>query len=403
MNSKPLKVEPLYWLTIIIIARFSCGALSNIPLFTILFTFIYIICFIVLFCFTKERIAGKAIGMFISLFTYAAEVIYITYTKTNNMFNTQAFNTYVIVALFFIYNWLKEAEREKKRTIISVSIAGYLFTFVYSIVKLYQDPLLSRKKAASIVTENSVDTINGVGGFDTVYGALLIICVLLFLYFYIPKGCHGIMYWAVLFSGIVFLIMATFATSIVLLACILVIWFFSRNKLLASITLVLVTIGIFYHVPIGQSIMEFSETITFSAPMAEKIYEVGYMICNGEMAGTLAGEEGRIARMMWSWDAFLQYPIFGAYAKSGVRIGGHSEIVDTLGRFGLFGFFSIVCFFTFLYFDTREKLRDKRAKLCQNVVYCIFVLTSFLNPSLYMQIVVPLFIIVPYWEDAMGY
>lgn len=403
MNPKPLKIEPLYWLAIIIIARFSCAALSNIPLFTILFTFIYIICFIGLFCLMKGRITGKAIGMFISLFAYAAEVVYITYTDTNNMFNTQAFNTYVIIALFFIYNWLKEAEKKKKRIIISVSITGYLFTFAYSIVKLYQDPLLSRKKAASIVTENSVDTINGVGGFDTVYGALLIICVFLFLYFYIPKGYYGIKYWTSLFSGIVFVVMATFVTSIILLACMFVIWFFSRNKLLACVTLILVAIGLFYHVPLGQSIMEFSETITYSDPMAEKIYEVGYMICNGEMAGTLAGEEGRVARMMWSWEAFLQYPIFGAYAKPGIRIGGHSEIVDTLGRFGLFGFFSIVSFFAFLYFDTREKLRDNRAKLCQNVAYCIFVLTGFLNPSLYMQIVVPLFVIVPYWEDAMEY
>ena len=48
-NGKRLKINALLLLSILVVARVTCSALSNIPIFTVAFTFIYGAAFIALY------------------------------------------------------------------------------------------------------------------------------------------------------------------------------------------------------------------------------------------------------------------------------------------------------------------------------------------------------------------
>ncbi len=401
MKSSVLRIDPLFGLAAIIVARYSCVALTNIPIFSIKFIFVYMMGFVLLYVLGNRSIKHEELGMFGCLMVYVLDVVYVTYTHTYNLFNTQAFNCYIMVALFFMYLWLKDSADKTKKRIITISLTGYSFTYIYSVIKLAQDPMLSRKAAASIVTENSVDTLNAIGGFDTTYGSLLIVCVLLFMFASIPKGKSGLACWTALSIGTIFIVMATYTIALGLLAIIWIWWIARRNKGLAFIVLLVLIVALIRHEELGQLLMDYSDSITYSKTMAEKIHEVGYMIKTGEAAGTLAGDEGRMARIEWSWDAFQKYPIFGAYGQYDVKIGGHSEVFDTLARFGLIGFLSLFCFWVSLYKDTRRRIHSRAGIICLNTVYGIYFLTSVLDPSLYTQMILPLFLIVPFFEESM--
>jgi hypothetical protein len=112
----------------------------------------------------------------------------------------------------------------------------------------------------------------------------------------------------------------------------------------------------------------------------------------------LAGEEGRWARIGWSLNAFFEYPVFGAFTKQGVKIGSHSEIADVLGRFGIVGFAALTSFFVLVFKDIAKGLSTKLGKDLLFVSVIVFVAIAALDPALYTQQVLPIFILIPFAE-----
>lgn len=395
---RSIRIDLSFVLAMAIVARFSCIALSNIPIFTMSFTFIYILAFCILTLVNHRFTKIEFIGMLL-LTSYVIEVALIT-VPVNGLLNTHAFNAYVIFALYCIYLYQKRIIERRRRTLLCISFVGFGFTYAYSIFMLMKDPLLSRRAASSYVVENSVDTLQAIGGFDTVYGGLLIFVMLLFIVIYGGSKYRKI-YLALMLSCGLFIVMATYATAIVILVSILVLFLYQRNRVTAVICLLTAVGFVLCKEAIGRIIIEFSQGITYSSTMQEKLYQIGYMLQYGESVGTLAGEEGRFARMGWSLKSFIASPLFGSYANASLPIGCHSEVFDTLGRFGLWGFFSLVGFYVCCFKDIAASLMYKETHKCLIIVIVVYLITCVLDPGLYTQQIFPIFILLPLME--LGY
>lgn len=405
MNSKSYyKIDPCFVLAILIVARFSCVALSNIPFLTMTFTFLYGVLFCIL-CFISylKRMTRQEFAMLIIGGIYIIYSVIVSYRVTNDLFNKHAFCSYVIFMLLIIYMWLKRIGKKQREIIVKIAIAGYFFTFTYSILKLIQDPDLSRKSAASIITTNSVDTFNAIGGFDTVYGGIIVLAMILCTYecFKQRELRKKIGLIVIIVSCIVFVLMSSFGIALVILALLFGFILFEKNRNSGIAVFIILALILILHKPLGYALMTIADNgfLQFGT-LAGKVHQIGYMMVTGESIGTLAGADGRIARMAWSWKAFLTHPILGSLGDTSVKIGNHSEILDILGRFGLIGFISITSLFVMLFKETMaiQTLRNYRKYV--SICYLIYIITALLNPAIYTQQVLPFFIIIPFMEEA---
>ncbi len=381
----------------LIVARLSCVALTNIPLLTIGFIMAYAVALIILLFFFMRNITETELCALCALIIYTLEVIISCLLSNKGLFDTQAFNAYILVVLFFIYLYLKRLPKEKQKIFFLITLIGFVFTFIYSIFKLVEDPMLSRLAATGRYDEGSADTLRAIGGFDTAYGGLLVFIVLAYLMTILTKR-GKILTTLALASCVVFIIMATYATAIVLLVAALALIIYKKSNVSAILIVTLMAICFIFRESIGENIMQYSKTINYSDIFQEKMYQIGYIIRYGESVGTLAGKEGRWARIGWSIEAFFQYPIFGSFTNPNVKIGSHSEVADLLGRFGIIGFSSLVTFFTFLFKDIAKGLSTNLGKKLLFVVTVVYLTIAVLDPALYTQQVLPIFLLVPFIE-----
>ncbi len=399
VETKRFSISLSFLLAVLMIARFSCIALSNFPLMSMKFIFLYGIMFLGVFFLENNRISKREFICFCLLLIYVFVVFMKTAFNTGNLFNTEAFNAYVLLFLFYIYMYIKRISIENKMRIFTVAIIGFTFTYLYSIKWLSVDPNLSRKAAANIKSEQGVDTLNAIGGFDTVYGSVLVVIILLFLYKLLSRKWKKLVCCFLIISSIVFIIMASYGTAIVLLVIALSLWTMQTNRVLGGIMLGIFILVAVNHVEMGAMISHWSQKIDYSDMLSQKMNEIGFILQTGEAAGTLAGDEGRFARMGWSVETFLKYPIFGAYGKNDALIGYHSELVDSLAKFGVFGFIPLIMFFIYFFKDIYSGLETVEGKRCCILVGIMYIVIAILNPALYTQQVLPLFILLPICES----
>lgn len=392
----PPKFDILTGLAILVLARLSCPALSNIPIFSMAFTFVYGAAFILVYFITTKRMSKEDFGLLVTAAMYTVYVFFRNFSSGNGLFIKDSFNAYIIVFLTMIYIWAKEQSQSRRIMLLKLIFIAFIFNYVYSIIVLYYDPNASRIAAAIGTLEKSpYDVLNAVGSFDLVYGGISVVVILLCMrrIFKEEKISNKITF-IVLVLALVFIVMAAYATAIVLLAFALALFLSSKNKAL-SLLLIVFLIGIVvFHEQFGQWIMDSSERITYSETVSEKMYEFGYMFKTFETTGTYGGEDGRLARMLWSWDTFKEYPFFGGMGVVGAKVGGHSEILDMLGRFGFFGLMLFSVYFFNLYKNIKERLQNEEMKKCLNIVVLVFIIAAILNPSLYSLQMVPIIIMI---------
>ncbi|MGN1216381.1 MAG: hypothetical protein ACI4TD_00225, partial [Phocaeicola sp.] len=74
---------------------------------------------------------------------------------------------------------------------------------------------------------------------------------------------------------------------------------------------------------------------------------------------------------------------------------------DTLGRFGLWGFFSLVGFYVCCLKDIAASILHKETRKCMGIVIITYLIICVLDPGLYTQQVLPIFVLLPMME--LGY
>ncbi len=380
-------------LAFLVLARLGCAALSNLPFFSMAFIFGYGMLFVLLFIATARlNTAEFLIVTFSALYTLY--VVGQTLVAGKDLFGTEAFNSYIIFFLVCIYLWLKRQSGTVKKYLLGTVLLGCAFTYVYSIIVLYFDPTASRVSATHILDKSPYDVLNAVGSFDAVYGAVAMLVILL----YMRRGVVGrkkrFLITTLLVLDIIFIVMASYATALVLMVLALALYVGNKNKFFTFVMFLVLVLLVFFHEPVGGWIINLSKSITYSEIVSEKLGEFGYMIQTFELAGTYSGDEGRFARMIMSWDVFVAYPLLGGYTVSGATVGGHSELFDMMGRFGIVGLFLSVMLFVSMHKDIKEG-SDKDGKKTAFVVYILFAISAVMNPALYTLQILPIIIVLP--------
>lgn len=385
----------LLLLVILMVARFSCIMLSDVFLMSMGYVFVYGIMFTAFFLFHERYFKKTEFVIFVFLLIYIIDVGVVTISEEGNIFNTQAYNAYIMLFLYMIYLFVKRATHTQAKIILGTTITGFLFTYVFSIIKLIQDPLLSRKAASTAVSDESVQSLGSVGGFDTVYGSILVICILLFVLKKMNKKFMKALVLMMIFVACIFLVMASYGTALMLLVLLFGLWIFQKNRYMCVVVVVVGIVLLIYHEQVGSVVADLGSKITYSRTLSQKVEQIGNIIQTGESAGTLAGDEGRLARMGWSWNAFLKYPLFGGFGKDDIKIGSHSELFDTLGRFGIIGTMALLGFIGLMFKDIYARMQTADEKKCCLICYVLYGIVMVLNPALYTQQLLPIFVILP--------
>ncbi len=401
LNPKKHKISILEILAYILVARFSCTALANIPIFSMGFTFIYGVMFIFLYFVIYETIKKREMICLVCLLIYTAYVVVVT--RRQGLFNTMAFNSYIMIFMFFIYLYAKRTKPKIALRISIVTIIGYLFTALYSIPLLLNDPDIVRKSAAAkILEEGSTGVLNFVGNFDTVYGMILLVIILFYLskenISSFAKKCLTVG----TVIGLIFIVMASFGTAIIITFCALAMVLFKKNRVGAIIVTISLVAILIFKKDIGYLISSFANNIVHFDTLQVKLNDISSMLITGESAGTLAGDDGRLARMEWSFNTFLKYPFLGGFGRPGAKIGYHSEIIDQFARFGLLGGGFLVATFVMLLKDTKSRISSANGKTCFIIVLLLYLIIATLDPAMYTQQILPLFIVLPLFDVMAG-
>ncbi len=390
-------IGPLIFLVFLVVARISCPALSNIPLFTVAFTFVYGVAFLLIFLLTSRYATKTELAILLFSALYTLYVMLRSLSSGKGLFATDAFNAYIIVFLVVIYIWAMRQPAKRQKTLLYLIFAALIFNYVYSIWVLTQDPDASRTAAATSVLEKSpYDILNAVGSFDAVYGGISVVMIMLCMLQNTKRGTFQKHLFLVIFAlAVVFIFMASYATALVLLLFAIALVFSSRNKILTRLLFAGLILILICHEAIGQWIMDQSAHLSGIETLQEKMLDFGKMLKTFEATGTYDGTDGRMARMQWSINTFMQHPIFGGQGVSGAKIGGHSDFLDTLGKYGIVGFGLLASFFIALYKDIKKRMFSVNIRKCCNIVFLVWIITAVLNPALFSLQMMPIILMLP--------
>ena len=397
VKQKNKSIDLLMVLAFLIVARISCPALSNIPFFSMAFTFLYGVAFLGLFLITVRYITKAELTMLLLAALYTAYVLIRSVIADKGLFSTDAFNAYIIVFMTVICLWMRRQPIEKQAILIKLIFWALIFNYVYSIWVLTKDPGASRTAAATSVLEKSpYDVLNAVGSFDAVYGGISVVTILLCMLQDMEKGDKRKWFIGIILAlAVVFIYMASYATALVLLVFTVALILGSRNKFFTGLVITGLLLVLICHEAIGQGIVSLSTRISANSTVQEKMRDFGSMLESFEATGTYGGNSGRAARMQWSLNAFISHPILGGFGRDGVKIGGHSEFLDLLGKYGILGFGLMTGFFVTLYRDIQKGLQQPKMQQCCKIVFFVWLITAVVNPALFSLQMMPIILMLP--------
>lgn len=236
-----------------------------------------------------------------------------------------------------------------------------------------------------------------VAGFDFIYGTILLIPILLMGLKQSFKVNLFLPFLIIVISAILVIALSNFTTAYLFLIIALVLTLFISYK---NIYLVFITVGaimgilspILLTILIG--ILEYIRDITPSLMTQNKLSSiVGILEGNSDIESASI----RTLLMEISMKSFLSNPILGsgAYYHDHNIIGNHSQFIDDLGRYGLFGSLPIFIFMFYSLMNIRRRLPSTKVR--NSFMFCslLFLVLGFLNPIQSYGIIFAVFLVLP--------
>ena len=212
-----------------------------------------------------------------------------------------------------------------------------LITLTTTIVGNILYPNASRFLATNINTNISYSRLN-IGGYDFIYG-LVILFPFFISFFRVLKGIRRTVALTLIMLTLSACFFTEYTTAIIICMIILLIELLSniKNRALFWVSLIVVIIIFFVlRNPFSNfllSIKDFCKSFGLVS-IAERIDNIRNVILGRTVSGDAALRSSSYAR---SFRSFLNNPIIGCIGEE-PNLGGHSEILDTLGGTGLIGF-----------------------------------------------------------------
>lgn len=187
---------------------------------------------------------------------------------------------------------------------------------------------------------------SGIGGYGMIYSLVLYSVILLFEMLNCSKKRFALILINYILS-VITVIMAGYSIALIgVVVGALLVLLIKGKETKNILTAVLISIvAILIWSAIKEYFASFVTNIASGTLYEDKVNDVIDSITGQEATGTL---KDRTDLYAYSWQGFLSSPIFGTIASKNPQIGGHSLLLDTLARFGLIGFITLLYILLYL-------------------------------------------------------
>ena len=254
-------------------------------------------------------------------------------------------------------------------------------TALTTIIGLNNNPDAARY-LATVADSNEADAVKygfmNIGGFEFVYSVALIYPAI--IYGFKRKKIHVSI--VIIYAVIDFILVINTGYTIALLLFIAsTVFVFFRNNLTVKNVVIIFVITLLVSLlvfPLFSYLLNALADVIGNETIAERLRDLA-----GGREGLEASEDNRLALYMTSLTSFITHPLFGGMFNS-VSIGGHSEILDKIAQYGIFGLIAIVLIYSAIY---KKFFKVYKNESGYGYVFWIFmqaVILSVLNPGMWI-------------------
>ena len=360
----------------ILIAIYSIPSLSSLNRWFIPFSLI------IVWILTSLLLEKRWISNFIGLLFYESLFIMgllIIYASNPNGFDTS--NTLFYILFFFwpfAYEFYSIRALHIQKRIIKVS----LFFFFVGMFFTYRG-LMIYPEAARTLANTSRDyatyyTSLGIGGYGFIYGLVFLTGVVFFLILNnkFVKKINKLYIYTFFLLQVLVVVKANYTIALMFLALnifLVLIAFNSKNPIITSFFLVFImTVLYVFKIQVADVFVYLARTLNMQTPQL-KLLELKNVL----FAQNIYDLE-RFQRYFISLETFLNSPILGSRGENNFLVGGHSEILDHLAKYGISGFLFLATILKSFKLQ-RIKIINRNQKLILLLVQLSFIMFAMIN------------------------
>lgn len=310
--------------------------------------------------------------------------------------------------LFFVGLFINHYYMFYKKDYKTLGKIAFYFLIFFSIGSLQTYfglityPMASRQLATGAPEYSEIYGLIGIGGFGFIYSGTFLLLAILYTFlrrrslFSLKNNILMIFTIVVIF---LMLLKASFATSLLITFCGLLLILFVRNKSTLLMTFLFAVIFIIFSSEslIADFFLAIANSFSGNPVLKEKFTDLASTFYSSSLNGQTGN---RFDLYVSSLKVFFVNPLFGIYGPFGNQnaslVGGHSGWFDLLAYYGLFT--SIPMFIAFYYnFKIHFRFLKKiKFHVYYAILYFIIFVFGLINPILYVyEIGFVLFCIIP--------
>ncbi|MGG0788107.1 O-antigen ligase family protein [Peribacillus simplex] len=317
----------------------------------------------------------------------------------------------MIISPMIIADYYEISKQYKKLAIICLIVLGmFAFISIKTIIVLETIPNAARALASGSLHNKDLGSLTDLGiggGYDLAYALCLLVP---FIAITMKKKLFNDILPNVLCFLWIVLAFLTIVKSdygmaflITIIALIITLFFLSgslkKDSLILGFLLVFSTILYFLSKENIANLLMFISTYFENSFIGQRLTELASGIL-----GNSYGESAEYRFILYerSFNAFIQNPFIGVgfetqydYYKGLQYLGGHSEWLDMLGTYGIFGSIPLITIFSLQFYETMRKYNVKSVQSVVLIIYLLFIVIGSINLIFKFGIMVVLFLVIP--------
>lgn len=307
----------------------------------------------------------------------------------------------MLLLAFGVYSYMSHAEMRDRIFLGRTYFVCTIITAVYTCYVASVGPVGIIRNTAFGEYNNTFRFMYG--GYDFIYTLVILYSILLICF---------IKYKRILRLSIrIFLVilLAFFAYTIIIsgysTAFVLILGFTVWNiisKKWLRISVLIVLLIILFGVP--QIFTHTIDLFTFIPEMtAERIKDLILSLSGSSSVTYLSGEGERGQRILRSLRVFIEHPILGGYiGNASEGVGAHSELVDTLGRFGLIAYSCFIAFWVDSYKRIINNCENNETQRCVRSAIIMLIFLAIFDTVSLTNTIAPVFVFAPFCDEILG-
>ncbi|KGX89982.1 hypothetical protein N781_08745 [Pontibacillus halophilus JSM 076056 = DSM 19796] len=311
---------------------------------------------------------------------------------------------FFIVSAYVGYFYLNLNDQDVDKSVIKITTILVIITSITTIWGLMRYPNAVRSLTSTSQDKDMQQTLYAmnISSFDFTYSLVIVLPLLFIMLLTRTKKYYPIWEKFIVFCiSLLFLVVifnSKFLISYILLGMSFLVSLFSviRNTFFSAILITISSILILFISPtLIVFMLDIISNNTDSLLIINKIATVKQIIESGYNLSLIGS---RYDYFLLSFSSFVDSPIFGVgayYKDEYTLIGGHSQLMDDLARYGIVGFVLYMGLMIGFIRNNINKLRHYKIKNAMFYSYVIFFLLNFLNPARSFIFSLLFFILIP--------